>query len=65
LFDDQEYLIFYKQFECADIERNSLKKPSDLLINFVSTAQKCLKGVVELNPHKRKLCATIQQKIKK
>lgn len=64
LFDDQEYLIFYKQFESADIERSSLKKPSDLFINFVSTAQKCLKDFVELNPHKRKLCATIQLKIK-
>jgi len=38
--------------------------PSDLFVNFVSTAQKYLKDCVELSPHKRKLCATIQQKIK-
>lgn len=65
LFDDQEYLFFYKQFESADIERSSLKKPSDLFINFVSTAQNCLKDFVELNLHKRRLYATIQLKIKK
>jgi len=64
LFDDQEYLIFFQQFESANIEKSSLKKSSDLFINFVSTAQKYLKDFVELNPHKRKLCATIQLKIK-
>jgi len=64
LFVDQEYFIFYKQFENADIERSSLKKPSDLFINFVSTAQKYLKDFVEPNPHKRKICTTIQLKIK-
>ncbi|KAL4126560.1 hypothetical protein QTP88_010781 [Uroleucon formosanum] len=64
LFNDQEYIIFYKQFESADIEKSSLKTPSDLFVNLVSTAQKYLKDCVELSPHKRKLCATIQQKIK-
>lgn len=38
-FNDNEFLFFYKQFESVDIEKSSLKKPSDLFINFVATAQ--------------------------
>lgn len=63
-FDDHEYLIFYKQFESVDIEKSSLKKPSDLFTNFVATAQQYLKNIVESCPHKRKLYSTIQQTIK-
>lgn len=65
LFDDQEYLIFYKQFESADIEKSSLKKPSDLFVNFVSIAQKYLKDCVELNPHKKKIVRNNPTEIKR
>jgi len=38
-FDNQEYLIFYTQFESTDPEKCSLKKPSDLFSKFVKQAQ--------------------------
>jgi len=63
-FDDQEYLIFYKQFESTDPEKCSLKKPSDLFTKFVMQAQIILKHFIEVNPQKRKLYTTIQLKIK-
>lgn len=61
-FNDQEYLIFYKQFE--SVEKSCLKKPSDLFKKFVTIAQTILKDFGEQNPHKKKLCSTIQLKIK-
>jgi len=62
--DDQEYLIFYKQFESTDPEKCSLKKPSDLFTKCVKQAQIILKHFIEVNPQKRKLYTTIQLKIK-
>lgn len=62
--DDHEYLIFYKQFESVDPEKSCLKKPSQIFVQFVTAAQKCLNDFIELNPHKKKLCSTIQLMIK-
>jgi len=55
LFDQYEFLIFYKNYEPKDVLSNScfLKKPTKTLIHFVKNAQIILKKIVEQKPHRK------------
>jgi len=65
LFDQHEFLIFYKNYESKEIDSNScfLKKPTEILIQFVKNAQIMLKKLVEQKPHRKNIAHFINKQI--
>lgn len=66
LFDQHEFLIFYKNYESKELNANKcfLKKPTDTLINFVNNAQLILKKLVEQKPQRKNIGHFIHNHIK-
>jgi len=65
-FTDKEFLIFYKTFESNIPTINcKLKKPTDILINFVTSAQIIINKLITQKPHCRKIGFKIKNEINK
>lgn len=66
LFDQHEFLIFYKNYESKELDTNTcfLKKLTETFINFVNNAQLILKEIVEQKPHRKNIGDFIHNHIK-
>jgi hypothetical protein len=63
-FDNQEFLIFCKNYSSDISLILNLKRPTENFCKFVSIAQKILKKIVKKMPHKKNIAKCIFSKIK-
>jgi len=63
-FDNQEFLIFCKNYSSETSSLLHLKRPTLDFTDFVSLAQKTIKKTVEKMPHKKNISKFIFSKIK-
>lgn len=63
-FDNQEFLIFCKNYSSQTSSLLHLKRPTACFTEFVSLAQKIIKKTVEKMPHKKNIYKFLSSKIK-
>jgi hypothetical protein len=63
-FDNEEFLIFCKNYSSQTSSLLHLKRPTVCFTEFVSLAQKIIKKTVEKMPHKKNIYKFLSSKIK-